>query len=117
MKCNPFQKTLADEWSLLDQKIQEYKDDIKNLNNKKKELSDNIICKMKTNNIKCIPIDGGYIEHINKPVQTAIKKEDIKKNINKYIQDSYKAEEITESIFSNKEKINKDELKKKIKIK
>lgn len=108
-------QVLGNEWLLIDQEIQELKDDIKNLNNKKKELTDNIINKMKTNNVKSIPIHGGYIEHVYKPVSEPLNKENIKKNINKCINDTNKANEITEFIFSNKEKINKDELKKKIK--
>ena len=107
---------LGDEWLLIDQGIQELKDDMKNLNNKKKELTDKIINQMKTNDVKYIPIKGGYIEYVNKPTPEPLNKENIKKNINKCINDTNKANEITEFIFSNKGKINKDELKKKIKL-
>jgi len=107
---------LGNEWLLIDQEIQDVKDEMKNLNNKKKELTDNIISKMRTNNVKSIPIKGGYIEHINKPIPGPLNKENIKKNINKCINDTNKANEITEFIFLNKDKINKDELKKKIKM-
>ena len=105
-------KSLGDEWSFIDEKIKNYREDIKNLNNKKKELTDKIIDKMRTNDIKCIDVNDGFLECIVKPVPTPLKKEKVKESVNKYIKNPSKSSEITEFIFKNKEIINKDELKK-----
>jgi len=105
-------KSWGDEWSHIDEKIQEYKEHIKNLNNKKKELSDTIIYKMKTNGISCIDINDGFLQYIEKPKPSGFKKEKVKESVNKCINNMNKADEITEYIFNNKEMVTIDELKK-----
>lgn len=105
-------KKLGDEWSFIDEKIKERREDIKNLNNKKKELTDSIIGKMRTNNIKCIDVNDGFLECINKPTPIGLKKDKVQDSINKYVNNIHKASEITNFIFDNKEVVNKDELKK-----
>lgn len=105
-------KSWGDEWSHIDEKIQEYKEHIKNLNNKKKELSDTIIYKMKTNGISCIDINDGFLQYIEKPTPSGFKKEKVKESVNKCINNMNKADEITEYIFNNKEIVTKNELKK-----
>ena len=105
-------KKLGDEWSYIDEKIKERREDIKNLNNKKKELTDSIIGKMRTNNIKCIDVNDGFLECINKPTPVGLKKEKVQDSINKYVNNIHKASEIADFIFDNKDVVNKDELKK-----
>tara|TARA_B100001248_G_C27303220_1_gene418167 strand:- start:88 stop:516 length:429 start_codon:yes stop_codon:yes gene_type:complete len=105
-------KKLGDEWSYIDEKIKERREDIKNLNNKKKELTDSIIGKMRTNNIKCIDVNDGFLECINKPTPVGLKKDKVQDSINKYVNNIHKASEITDYIFDNKDVVNKDELKK-----
>ena len=105
-------KKLGDEWSYIDEKIKERREDIKNLNNKKKELTDSIIGKMRTNNIKCIDVNDGFLECINKPTPIGLKKDKVQDSINKYVNNIHKASEITNFIFDNKDVVNKDELKK-----
>lgn len=103
---------LGDEWSSADNDINDYKNEIKNLNNKKKELTDRIIQKMKTNNLKCAPVTDGILELVSKPVPQSLNKEHIKTCINKCINNINKADEITDFIFTNKEVVKKDDLKK-----
>ena len=105
-------KKLGDEWSYIDEKIKERREDIKNLNNKKKELTDSIIGKMRTNNIKCIDVNDGFLECINKPTPVGLKKDKVQDSINKYVNNIHKASEITDYIFDNKDVVNKEELKK-----
>ena len=105
-------KSLGDEWSYINDKIQDYRDNIKNLNNKKKELTDTIIHKMKINNINCIDINDGFLQRIEKPIPNGLKKEKVKESVNKCINNMHKAAEITEYIFNNKEITTKNELKK-----
>ena len=105
-------KKLGDEWSYIDEKIKDCREDIKNLNNKKKELTDSIINKMRTNNIKCIDVNDGFLECVNKPTPVGLKKDKVQDVINKYVNNINKASEITNNIFDNKDVINKDDLKK-----
>ena len=105
-------KKWGDEWSYIDDQIQNYKEHIKNLNNKKKELTDTIIHKMKVNGISGIDINDGFLQHIEKPTPAGLKKEKVKESVNKCINNMNKADEITEYIFNNKEMITKNELKK-----
>jgi len=105
-------KSWGDEWSYIDDKIQNYKEHIKNLNNKKKELTDTIIHKMKVNGISCIDINDGFLQCVEKPTPSGFKKEKVKESVNKCINNMNKADEITEYIFNNKEIVTKNELKK-----
>ena len=105
-------QNLGDQWSQINDEITFHRDEIKNLNNKKKELTDTIIGKMELNNIKCIDINDGFLQCINKPTPIGFKKENVEKSVNKCINNSSKAKEITEHIFNNKECIKKPDLKK-----
>ena len=105
-------KKYGDEWAHIDDKIKDYKDYIKNLNNKKKELTDTIIHKMKVHGISCIDINDGFLQCIEKPTPTGLKKDRVKESVNKCINNMNKATEITECIFNNKEVTTKHELKK-----
>ena len=105
-------KNMGDHWSQINDEITFHRDEIKNLNNKKKELTDTILEKMNKNNIKCIDINDGFLQSINKPTPVGLKKETIQKSINVCIKDSTKSKEITEYIFNNKEIIKTPDLKK-----
>jgi len=105
-------KNMGDHWSQLDDEIIFHQDEIKNLKNKKKELTDTILDKMKTNNIKCIDINDGFLKCIHKPTPVGLKKEHVQKSVNNCIKNDSKAKEITEYIFNNKECIKKLDLKK-----
>ena len=105
-------KNMGDHWSQINDEITFHRDEIKNLNNKKKELTDTILDKMNKNNIKCIDINDGFLQSITKPTPVGLKKESIQKSINVCINDSTKSKEITEYIFNNKEIIKTPDLKK-----
>ena len=105
-------QNMGDHWSQINDEITFHRDEIKNLNNKKKELTDTILDKMNKNNIKCIDINDGFLQSITKPTPVGLKKETIQKSINVCIKDSTKSKEITEYIFNNKEIIKTPDLKK-----
>ena len=49
------------DWINIDNEISQLKQDIKERNNKKKMLTENLVTVMKTNNIDCFDINGGAL--------------------------------------------------------
>ena len=78
------------EWIKIDTEITQLKSDIKERNNKKKQLTENLVTVMKGNKIDCFDINGGAIVYKTNKIK-------------KYIMDS-REEQIKETI---KRKINK----------
>lgn len=103
------------EWIKLDNEITHLKNDIKEKNNKKKELSNNLVTVMKTNEIDCFDINGGCLVY---------KKNKIKKPINgktllAALKNYYKtepaiAEELAKHVMDSREEQIKEVIKRKI---
>ena len=103
------------EWIKIDNEIAQLKADIKDKNNKKKELTNNLVTVMKTNEIDCFDINGGSLVY---------KKNKIKKPINgktllAALQNYYKtepavAEELAKYVMDNREEQIKEVIKRKI---
>jgi len=103
------------EWIKIDNDISQLKMDIKEKNNKKKELTNNLVTVMKTNQIDCFDINGGALVYkknkVKKPINgktllTALK--------NYYKTDSLIAEELTKHIMDSREEQVKETIKRKI---
>ena len=103
---------IGQEWSNTDLEINKLKLKMKELNEKKKELTNQLIEKMVTNNKEQVELNDCCItlKSIVKP--TALKKENIKESINKCINNIHKSDEITEFIFNNKNFVKVNDLKK-----
>ena len=103
------------EWIKIDNEIAQLKNDIKEKNNKKKELTNNLVTVMKTNEIDCFDINGGSLVY---------KKNKIKKPINgktllAALKNYYKteptiAEELAKHVMDSREEQIKEVIKRKI---
>jgi hypothetical protein len=103
------------EWIKMDNEITQLKNEIKERNNSKKILTENLVSVMKTNEIDCFDINGGALVY---------KKNKIKKPINgktllSALQNYYKtdpniAEELTKHIMDSREEQLKETIKRKI---
>ena len=104
------------EWIKMDGEIAKLKSDIKEINNKKKGLTNELVEVMKKNEIDCFDINGGALVY---------KKNKIKKPINGKtllvaLQNYYKeqptvAEDLTKHILNSREEQVKETIKRKIK--
>jgi hypothetical protein len=104
------------EWIKMDGEILKLKADIKERNNKKKILTNELVDVMKKNEIDCFDINGGALVY---------KKNKIKKPINSKtllsaLQNYYKeqptvAEELTQHILNSREEQVKETIKRKVK--
>ena len=107
--------TIIKEWIKIDNDIKKIKNEVKEKNNKKKILTENLMSVMKTNKIDCFDISGGSIVY----KQTKVKKPITGKTLLTTIQKFYKnneilAEELTKHILENREEQIKETIKRKI---
>ena len=103
------------EWIKMDTEISNFKKEIKERNDKKKALTDDLMKVMKTNAIDCFDINGGAL---------VFKKCKSKKPINAktllaalqtfYKEDSKTAEDLTKHILDSREEQTKETIKRKI---
>jgi predicted nucleic acid-binding Zn-ribbon protein len=103
------------EWIKIDNEISQLKFEIKERNNKKKTLTENLVSVMKTNQIDCFDINGGALIY---------KKNKIKKPINgktllSALQNYYKtepqlAEELAKHVMDSREEQIKETIRRKV---
>lgn len=103
------------EWIKIDNEISKMKAEIKERNNKKKSLTENLVNVMKTNSIDCFDINGGALIY----KKNKIKKPLSGKTLLSALQNYYKtepqlAEEITKHVMSSREEQVKETIKRKI---
>ena len=103
------------EWIKMDNEISRLRGEIKDMTNKKKQLTEGLVDVMRTNNIDCFDInDGALIYKKNK-----VKKQINGKTLLNTLQNYYKnnpdlAEEITKYVMDNREEQIKETIKRKI---
>ena len=103
------------EWIKIDSEINQLKTDIKEKNNKKKMLTNDLITVMKSNTIDCFDINGGSLIYI----KSVIKKPLNGKSLMAILQNYYKndptvAENLTQHILDNREEKIKESIQRKI---
>jgi len=103
------------EWIKLDTDITQLRRLIKEKNEKKKNLTDNLMSVMKNNEIDCFDINGGALIY----KKTTIKKPICSKSLLSVLQNYYKedvkmAEELTKHIMNNREEKIKETVHRKI---
>ena len=103
------------EWIKIDNEIGQLKNDIKEKNKKKKELTTNLVTVMKTNEIDCFDINDGQICYTKKNVKKPITKK-VLMNIlsNFYNGDIAKANQLNNYIIENQEEVVKETIERKI---
>jgi len=102
------------EWIKMDTEILQLKSQIKEKNNKKKLLTENLVTVMKTNQIDCFDINGGALVYKTSKIKKPINGKSLLIALQNYYKTDEKlAEEMTKYIMNNREEQIKETIKRK----
>jgi hypothetical protein len=102
------------EWIKMDSEILELKTQIKDKNNKKKLLTENLVTVMKTNKIDCFDINGGALVYKTNKIKKPINGKTLLAALQNYYKTDVKlAEEMTKHIMDSREEQIKETIKRK----
>ena len=100
------------EWIKIDTEIAKLKNDIKEKNIKKKQLTDSLVVVMKNNSIDCFDITGGSLIYKQTKVKKAINKKTLLVALqNYYKNDTTNVEDIVKHVLNTREENIKDTIK------
>jgi hypothetical protein len=103
------------EWIKIDNEISQLKSEIKERNNKKKNLTENLVVTMKKNQIDCFDINGGALVYKQNKVKKAINGKSLLTALQNYYKDDVKsAEELTKHILDSREEKIKETIIRKV---
>jgi hypothetical protein len=103
------------EWIKMDSEISELKQQIKEKNNKKKNLTENLVTVMKTNKIDCFDINGGALVYKTNKVKKPINGKTLLSALQSYYKSDPKiAEDLTKHVMDSREEQIKETIKRKI---
>lgn len=103
------------EWVKIDNEILQLKAEVKQKQQRKKELTDGLIHIMKSNQIDCFDINGGALRHVQRNVKKPITSKTLMSSLQSFFKtDHQMAEELTKYIWDHREIQVKDELDRKI---
>ena len=91
------------EWLKMDSEISDYKSEIKERTKRKKELTENLVSVMKTNNIDCFDITGGALLYKKNKVKKAINAKSLQAALQSFFpEDEKMVEEVTKHLLENR---------------
>lgn len=103
------------EWIKIDTEISELKTQIKDRNNKKKTLTENLVTVMKTNKIDCFDINGGALVYKTNKTKKPINGKTLLAALQNYYKtDPTVAEDIAKHVMDSREEKIKETIKRKI---
>ena len=103
------------EWIKIDNEIVQLKTEIKERNNKKKTLTENLVSVMKTNQIDCFDINGGALVYKTNKVKKPINGKTLLAALQNYYKTDTKiAEELAKHVMDSREEQIKETIKRKI---
>ena len=103
------------EWIKIDTEIAQFKKEIKERNDKKKLLTENLVTTMKKNQIDCFDINGGSLVYKTSKVKKPINAKTLLTSLqNYYKNDPNVASELTKYVLDNREEQVKETIKRKI---
>ena len=103
------------EWIKMDTEIAELKSQIKDRNNKKKSLTENLVTVMKTNKIDCFDINGGALVYKTNRVKKPINGKMLLSALQNYYKSDPKvAEELAKHVLDSREEQITETIKRKI---
>lgn len=103
------------EWIKIDTEIAQLKAEIKERNNRKKNLTENLVTVMKTNKIDCFDINGGALVYKTSKVKKPINGKSLLSALQNYYKSEPKvAEEITKHVLDSREEQVKETIKRKV---
>jgi prolyl oligopeptidase PreP (S9A serine peptidase family) len=104
------------EWIKIDTDIATLKNEIKNKQTQKKNLTENLVKVMKTNSIDCFDINGGSLVYNQKKTKKCLSGKFLLQQLENYYKDQPEvAKEITQHILNNREETIKEDIRRKIK--
>ena len=103
------------EWIKMDNEIAQLKNEIKERNNKKKALTENLVYVMKTNQIDCFDINGGALVYKTNKVKKPINGKTLLAALQNYYKtDAKMAEELAKHVMDSREEQIKETIRRKI---
>jgi len=103
------------EWIKLDNDILKMKNEMKQKNAKKKELTENLVKVMKSNSIDCFDVNGGALIYKQRKTKKSISGKFLLEELQKYYKEQPElGKEIAKYVLDNRPEVLKDELKRKI---
>jgi len=103
------------EWIKIDNEISQLKTEIKERNNKKKLLTEDLVSVMKTNKIDCFDINGGALVYKTSKVKKPINGKSLLNALqNYYKNDNKMAEELVKHVMDSREEQVKETIKRKV---
>ena len=102
------------DWVKIDTEISQLRNEIKERNNKKKDMTENLVNVMKSNNIDCFDINDGSLIYKKNIVRKPINSKTLLSSLQKYYKDQNVAEDLTKYIMDNREEQTKETIKRKI---
>jgi hypothetical protein len=103
------------EWIKIDTEIAQLKAEIKERNNKKKNLTENLVTVMKKNEIDCFDINGGALVYKKSTVKKPINGKSLLAALQNFYKDDTKtAEELTKHVMESREEKVKETIRRKI---
>jgi hypothetical protein len=102
------------EWVRIDNEISQLRQEIKERNNKKKNMTENLVNVMKTNNIDCFDINDGSLIYKKSTVKKPINSKTLLSSLQSYYKDQNVAEDLTKYIMENREEKIKETIKRKV---
>lgn len=103
------------EWMLIENEIKELRSEIRELNNRKKGMTSDLMTVMKENDIDCFDIKGGSIVYKQSKVKKPINAKTLMVTLSNFFKnDNLKAEELTKYILENREEQIRETIKHKV---
>jgi len=103
------------EWIKIDAEIVQLKAEIKERTNKKKNLTENLVTVMKTNQIDCFDINGGALVYKKNKIKKPINGKSLLASLQNYYKENPTiAEELTKHVLDNREEQIKETIKRKV---
>jgi len=103
------------EWLKMDTEIAELKAQIKDRNNRKKVLTENLVTVMKSNKIDCFDINGGALVYKTNKVKKPINGKTLLSALqNYYKSDPKMAEDLAKHVLDSREEQIKETIKRKV---
>jgi len=103
------------EWMLVENEIKDLRAEIRELNNRKKGMTTDLMVVMKENDIDCFDIKGGSIVYKQSKVKKPINSKTLMVTLSNFFKnDNLKAEELTKYILENREEQIRETIKHKV---
>lgn len=99
------------QWVALDDRIQKLKEELKKVNNEKKEFETIVLAELDKMDEKVISISDGKIRKNISKSQTPLKKEHIQKTIFDFIKDESKTSEMIDQMMKSRQMVERVNLK------